>query len=91
MKRFVLICMLVGFAVPIFWGILSFVLFNAPESPLTDLYWDAVHVTSPAWLITPSSTLGEVATPFLNALFYGAAATLIALATRILRHKDDSA
>jgi hypothetical protein len=71
MMRIVLVSMLVGFVVPIFWGVLSFVLFNAPQSPLADLYWDAVHITSPALVITPS--------PFLNALSGDAGFTAEAL------------
>jgi hypothetical protein len=40
-----------GAFVPIFWGVVSFIFFNAPESHWTDLYWNVVHVTCPAWLL----------------------------------------
>ncbi len=82
--------MLVGFAVPIFWGIVTFVFFSAPQSQRADLYWDVVHITSPAWVITPASTAGMVATPFLNALFYGAAAIVVAAVVRIIRRRGDT-
>jgi hypothetical protein len=90
MRRIVVISMIVGFAVPIIWGVLGFALFSAPQSQLTDLYWDALHVTSPAWLITPSSPFGAIVTPFLNALFYGGAAILLTLVARALRRQDDA-
>ena len=63
----------IGFCVPIFWGVLSFVLFNAPQSRWADAYWDAVYVTCPPWLL-PESAASWVLTPVANAIIYGAVA-----------------
>lgn len=71
MKRTVTTAAIIGFAVPIFWGIVSFITFTAPESAATEFYWDVVHVTCPPWLIPESSVFGSpLATPFVNAALY---------------------
>jgi hypothetical protein len=63
----------VGFAVPVFWGLMSFVFFNAKESVWTTIYWYVVYVTCPVWLFDMPSIL----TPVLNAILYGILAFLI--------------
>ena len=82
MKRVVIIGAVIGFAVSIFWGIVGFLLFTAPQSPMVDLFWKAVHITCPPWMIPESSSvLGNAfVTPFLNAALYaGIALTVYAL------------
>jgi hypothetical protein len=38
-----------GFFVPIFWGVLGFIFFSAPESRWTDLFRNLVYITCPPW------------------------------------------
>jgi hypothetical protein len=68
----------VGFVVPILWGIASFILFNARESIWTKLYWAAVYLTCPFWVL-PGIT-GELLMPFLNAGLYAVLAFLLSVA-----------
>jgi len=72
-RRRVAIWSLVGFAVPFFWGIVSFAFFSARESRWTTLYWYLVYATCPSWLL-PETDFSWVTTPLLNALFYGGVA-----------------
>jgi hypothetical protein len=75
MKRILIVSAVVGFAVPVFWGVLAFVDFNGPEGRLSDLFWDAVYITCPPWLIPEESPLGNwFVTPFLNAALYASIA-----------------
>lgn len=84
MLRHVIKLMIIGFLVPVFWGILSFVLFNAKESAWTTLYWYLVYVTCPFWLL-PTSTATTILMPFLNALLYGAIAFYLLRSQRLKR------
>ena len=70
----------IGFMVPVFWGVLSFILFNARQSLWTDVYWYLVYITCPPWLLpeTSLSWLDLLDTPVLNACLYGSIATVIA-------------
>lgn len=74
MKRKVALFGIIGFVVPPFWGILSFVLFNA-EGPWTTVYWYLVYATCPFWLMP--GLMGEILMPVLNALLYAALAYFI--------------
>jgi hypothetical protein len=60
----------VGFCIPILWGMIAFVFFTAPESTRMDLFWYAVYVTCPPWLL-PESSASWVLTPVANAILYG--------------------
>ena len=66
----------IGFFVPVFWTILGFIFFTAPESAWTRFFWQAVYVTCPFWVLP--GRVGEWLMPFLNAALYAliAAATL---------------
>jgi len=75
-KRVVLWFGIIGAAIPIFWGTLSFVFFNARESVWTDIYWWAVYVTCPPWLM-PESALSWLITPLLNGLLYAGLGSLV--------------
>jgi hypothetical protein len=77
----ILIWMAIGALVPIFWGVVSFIAFNAPESRWTDLYWHVVYVTCPAWLL-PESKWSMLITPLANAALYGLVAFLISIALK---------
>jgi hypothetical protein len=68
MKR-IYVAAAIGFCVPIFWGGAGFVLFNAPQSTLTDMFWYAVYVTCPSWLL-PENSASWILTPTLNGLTY---------------------
>jgi hypothetical protein len=79
-KRFVVVSSCVGFLVPIFWGVVGFLTFSAPENVHAEMFWDTVHRTCPPWLITGPSIFAESwATPVLNAALYGAVALVVAL------------
>ncbi len=64
--------LIVGFAigalVPLFWGILGFLLFNVPEGLGSRLFWGAVYVTCPFWIIEGNKAL--VLMPLLNGSAY---------------------
>ena len=77
----------VGFGVPIFWGALSFIFFNASNSWWTDMYWYLVYLTCPPWLL-PESSASWLITPILNAALYGAVAMAIVSMSRTLRHRS---
>jgi hypothetical protein len=83
MKKHVIQCAVVGFAVPIFWGVMSFVLFNAKESVWTTVYWYLVYVTCPFWLLPANVT--PILTPVFNAALYGILAFLILSVVRKTR------
>ena len=40
----IFIWMVIGAFVPIFWGVVSFIFFNAPKSLWADLYWNVVYL-----------------------------------------------
>ncbi len=80
----------IGFGVPIGWGIISFVLFSANESTWTTVYWWCVYITCPFWLL-PTSTVTTVLMPFLNELMYGSIAFLLIKGRGGIRRHDDSA
>jgi hypothetical protein len=71
--------MLAGFAVgalvPLFWGILGMLFFNAPEGWFSRAFWRAVYVTCPFWIIGGEKAL--VLMPLFNGLMYAALALLI--------------
>ena len=84
-KKIFLIWTLVGVAVPIFWGALAFLTFNAPQSKWTDAFWNTVYITCPPWLLPESQYqwISSIDTPLVNGLLYGA----IAVAISSLRRK----
>jgi hypothetical protein len=64
----------VGALVPPFWIAMGFLLFNMPQSHASDLFWDAVYITCPSWLLPGWSVLRMC---LLNALLYGLIAFLV--------------
>ena len=68
-KRFVVPATIVGFLLPIVWGGLEFVFFDAPESFLTKMFFFIAYATCPPWFI--SGFWGDIGSPFLNAALYG--------------------
>lgn len=70
-----------GFCVPIFWGVMGFAFFTAPESRWTDLFWYSVYVTCPPWLL-PENSWSMWITPIANAALYGLIAILISISIR---------
>ena len=67
-NRQIIVAAGVGFFAPIFWGIAAFVLFNAPESTFTNVFWNLVHTTCPFWNLPGMA--GMLLMPFLNAGLY---------------------
>ena len=77
----------IGFMVPVLWGVLGFVFFNAPESRWTDLFWFLAHTTCP-FLLLPETSIGWVDwldAPILNACLYGSIGLVIARILRFVR------
>jgi hypothetical protein len=74
----------VGFGVPVFWGVLGFILFNAPNSWWTDMYWNLVYITCPSWLLSETAASWLI-TPILNACLYGVVAMAVVGMSRELR------
>jgi hypothetical protein len=76
------IWIVIGFLVPVFWGIMGFIYFNAPQSKWTDLYWNIVYITCPPWLLpeAPYAWLSSLETPIANAILYGLIAFIISVA-----------
>jgi hypothetical protein len=72
-RKRIVIWGIVGGIMPLLWGIASFLLFNARESIWTDIYWYAVYVTCPSWLL-PETQLSWLVTPSLNGILYAGVA-----------------
>ncbi len=86
LKKVVIMSSVVGFAVPIFWGMVGFIMFNAPNGPLTDLYYALSFYTCPPMRIPDNLTWGHfLMTPFLNAALYGVVASVLYGGFRLLR------
>jgi hypothetical protein len=60
MKKRVIQRAVVGFAVPLFWGVMSFIWFDASESLWTTAYWYLIYATRPFWLLDMPSILTPV-------------------------------
>jgi hypothetical protein len=61
---------LVGAFVPLFWGVLGFVLFNVPEGMFSRAFWFAVYFTCPFWIVNGEKAL--ILIPLLNGSLYAA-------------------
>jgi hypothetical protein len=72
-----------GALVPLFWGVLGFLLFNAPEGSLSRLFWGAVYITCPFWVIEGNKAL--ILMPVLNGSMYCAIAAMLTLMHRASR------
>jgi hypothetical protein len=83
LRRNLVIGFVIGALVLLFWGVLGFLLFNVPEGPLSRLFWDAVYVTCPFWLIEGSRAL--VFMPILNGTMYCAIGGMLTLLRRRAR------
>jgi hypothetical protein len=81
LKKPIIIWGIVGGLVPIFWGVLGFILFNMKQSIWTDLFWYAVYVTCPSWLL-PENGASWLITPLLNGILYAGVAFLILTAVK---------
>lgn len=72
-------CSLVGFIIgaliPLFWGVLSFLLFNVREGWFSRAYWHAVYITCPFWVIDGEKALFLM--PILNGGLYAILAVII--------------
>jgi hypothetical protein len=76
---------LVGALVPIFWGVLGFLLFNVPEGRLSRAFWQAVYITCPFWRIDGEKAM--ILMPLLNGLMYAGIAFFVVKAFIIVRSK----
>jgi hypothetical protein len=70
----------VGALVPLLWGVVEFLLFNVPEGSLSRLFWSAVYLTCPFWVIEGNKAL--VLMPLLNGIMYCAIVAMLALLHR---------
>ena len=64
----------IGALVPLFWGVLSMILFNVPEGRFSRIYWRVVYITCPSWAINGEKAL--VLMPLLNGCMYAGIAVL---------------
>jgi hypothetical protein len=64
-----------GALVPLFWGVLSFLLFNVREGWFSRAYWHAVYITCPFWVIDGEKALYLM--PLLNGCLYALLALLL--------------
>jgi hypothetical protein len=69
MTTSVISAVIVGFLVPVFWGVLEMILFNAKESVWTQLVSAAEYVTCPFWVLKEDIS-GSFSLSF-NAALYG--------------------
>jgi hypothetical protein len=80
LRRNLLIGFVAGALVPLFWGILGFLLFNVAEASLSRLFWGAVYLTCPFWVIEGNKAL--VLMPVLNGIMYCAIVAMLTLLHR---------
>jgi hypothetical protein len=66
--RTVIIGFLTGACIPLFWGILGLILFNVPEGLGSRIFWSAVYITCPFWVIEGNKALFLM--PLLNGTLY---------------------
>jgi hypothetical protein len=83
--RVLAIGFLAGALVPLFWGVLGFLMFNVREGLGSRIFWDAVYLTCPFWVINGNKAL--VLMPLLNGLTY---ALLLLVIARLFRQKSQS-
>lgn len=74
MRRVVAIAAIIGFIMPIFWGVIDFVGMGTPRSAATDFFWEVVYITCPPWLITRPPLGYLPATALMNAALYAGVA-----------------
>ena len=84
-KRLVIHAAILGFLLPIIWGGLEFIFFNAHDSVLVRLFYAAAYVTCPPWFIP--GFWGDMGSPLLNALLYSVIAYVFS-SLRSLRHRN---
>ena len=80
LRRNRMIGFVVGALVPLLWGVVEFLLFNVPEGSLSRLFWSAVYLTCPFWVIEGNKAL--VLMPLLNGIMYCAIVAMLALLHR---------
>lgn len=81
--RWILAAFVLGALVPVFWGVLGFLLFNVPEGTLSRAFWRAVYVTCPSWRI--DGYISYLLTPLFNGLMYAAIAAGLISGFKLLR------
>jgi uncharacterized membrane protein len=84
MKKHLAVAAMIGFFLPLFWGMLSLILFNLRDPLWTRVFWFSVYATCPGWWMPGGTDLAVVATPFLNAAAYVAAVYMFLLVKRRL-------
>lgn len=85
-KRIIVWAVVAGFLLPIVWGSLEFVFFNAHDSPLVEVFFAVAYITCPPWLIP--GFWGDLGSPLLNAALYGMVAYAVAGLRSSLRGKQ---
>ena len=82
MKRFVLVSAVIGFCVPLWWGVLANFVLRSHQSPATVMFLRELQMISPVWRLQVTVIRSGFATPFLNAVLYGGVAGAIAIIVR---------
>jgi hypothetical protein len=88
MSRRLVLSAVTGAAVPIFWGVVSMITFNAKESTWSSAYWWCVYITCPAWLLKGDWSM--VLTPVVNGLMYGILGLCVFVGRGAIQRIDDS-
>ena len=65
LSMFACVGFVIGSLVPLFWGILSMILFTLPEGPASRAFWKAVYFTCPFWRLDSA-----IAMFLLNGMLY---------------------
>jgi hypothetical protein len=76
-----------GFLVPIFWGVMAFLLWGAPQDRFAELFWQVVYLTCPFWGIDNHSM---ILLPALTGVLYAGMAVILTLmirAYKTIRHR----
>lgn len=80
LKKIAIVGFGLGAVAPLFWGVLSMLLFNVPEGLFSRIYWRVVYITCPSWAIDGEKAL--LLMPLLNGCMYAGIAVLVAVILR---------
>lgn len=85
MRKRILIAAILGFIVPIVYGFIEMLFFNAQDTLLVEFFagW-LPRILCPAWMLADGSAFWFIAIPFLNAATYALIAYLLLQTKKIL-------
>ena len=77
----------IGFLMPVFWGTMEFLAFNARSDGVLTTIRAGGYVICPPWLLP--GIWGDMASPILNAILYGGLASAVLFIRRFRYGKAD--